>query len=460
MRLRDVLRLGACGLALGFAVAGPAAADTTDDLLKQLKAKGILSEQEFQALSARKAEEEKTTKAAPAAAAAPAGKTIQASDSGVGFKVGGVEVKFAGSVNGFYVYDSADSPGAAKTVVGGLASVAGNDTSSVRNGLLPGFLKVDVTTQQGGWDVGAHFGMYPGINSVNWAGGANSGGQPTALTTSGIDFRQTYLTFGKKDLGEFKIGRDIGLFGQDAILNDITLLGVGTAAGNATPSNTSLGRIGLGYIYTDFQPQITYTTPSFGGFTLSAGIFQPLATAGQNELNDTPGYQARAAYDMKSGGVTLHAWAGAISQDHDPALAGGPDYKGEAVDVGAKVGFGGASLLGYYYTGKGVGTTGLFVLSTDAKGNRRDSDGFYVQGAYTIEKLTLAASYGESHLDLAKGEVNPTLLDANKSWVGTVHYGLTDWVTLVGEYINTKSTAHGGNEATSDTLALGAILFF
>lgn len=455
MRLRTMLRLGICGLTLGM-LSMPAIADTTEELLKQLKAKGILSEAEYQALVTRKAEE---TKAAPAAAPS-SGRAIAASDSGTGFKVGSVNVNFAGSVNGFYVHDNPDSPGATKNVVGGLASVGGNETSSIRNGLLPGFLKVDVTTQQGGWDVGAHFGLYPGINSVSWAGGANSGGAPTALSTSGIDFRQTYLTFAKKGFGEVKIGRDIGLFGSDAILSDVTLLGVGTAAGNAAPSNTSLGRIGLGYLYTDFQPQITYTTPDMNGFKLSAGIFQPLATAGQSELNDTPGFQAKASYDVKSGGITGRVWAGFLSQDHDPAVAGGPDYKGTGYDVGAKVGIGDASLLGYYYTGEGIGTTGLFILSADAKGNKRDSDGFYVQGSYKIDKLTLALSYGESHLDLAKGEVNATLLDSNTSWVAAAHYGLTDWVTLVGEYINTKAEAQGPNSATSDTIALGAILFF
>jgi hypothetical protein len=69
------------------------------------------------------------------------------------------------------------------------------------------------------------------------------------------------MTVGRPNVGEFKLGRDIGLFGSEGILNDITLLSVGTPGGNVAPSNTSLGRIGVGYIYTDFQPQITYTTP-------------------------------------------------------------------------------------------------------------------------------------------------------------------------------------------------------
>nr|MCU0892666.1 porin [Sandarakinorhabdus sp.] len=363
----------------------------------------------------------------------------------------------SGSINGFYSHDNGAAPGPRTTVVGGLASVGGN-SSAVRNGLLPGFLKVDVTTTQGGWDVGAHFGLYPGINSVIGVGGANSGGNPQALATSGIDARETYLTFGKAGFGTVTIGRAIGLFAQDAILNDITLLSVGTAAGNAAPSNTSLGRIGVGYIYTDFQPQITYSTPDLGGFKVAAGVFMPLNGFGAQEVNGTPGFQARLSYDGKFGDVGIHAWLSGITQDHRPVA--GPGYNGRGLDFGAKVSAGGASLLGYYYTGKGLGTTGLFILATDAAGRARGSDGFYLQGTYTLGKVTLAGSYGESRLDLTPGEINPTLLKRNSSYVGQLRYGLTSWVTLVGEYTHTMSSAHGGNRANSDTVAAGAILFF
>jgi hypothetical protein len=41
-----------------------------------------------------------------------------------------------------------------------------------------------------------------------------------------------------------------------------------------------------------------------------------------------------------------------------------------------------------------------------------------------------------------------------------VRYGLTSWVTLIGEYVSTKAVAHNGNRAKSDTLAIGGILFF
>ena len=469
----------AAAAALMLGAATPAhAQDATDELLLRLKEKGILTSDEYDALVARK--QTQSTQAAPTATGNPVvpatasgeasqqaaaerlddKKLVRMMDSGVGFQIGDVGVKFSGSVNGFYVHDNADAATAQNAVAGGLASV-GDNSSAIRNGLLPGFLKVDVTTNQGGWDVGAHFGLYPGINSGVGNSGANGPGLPQALQTSGIDARQTYLTFGRPNFGEIKIGRDIGLFGSDAILNDITLLAVGTAAGNAAPSNTSLGRIGLGYIYTDFQPQITYSSPKFGGLQFAVGVFQPLTTIGRNEVNGSPGFQGKVTYDLvpTDGGFGAHAWLGGIVQKHD-GIDGLPSYTGRAVDFGAKLSYANFGLTGYYYTGTGVGTIGLFLLSTDAAGNKRDSDGYYVQGTAGFGKFTLGASYGRSTLDLSDEEAVSALVKSNSSYVGQVRYGLTTWVTLIGEYTHTKSKAHNGNDASSDALAAGAILFF
>jgi predicted porin len=468
--MKTMIAIPLAGLALMSAAPALAQAgslDATDQLLVRLKEKGILTEEEYTALAKLKQQQPAQAAALPAAAPQPtqqaaaerldSSRVVMMSKSGVGMQLGDVTLTFSGSVNGFYSHDNGTDPGPNTTVVGGLASVGGN-TSAIRNGLLPGFLKVDVTTNQGGWDVGAHFGLYPGINSVTGVGGANSAGNPQALATSGIDARETYLTFGKASFGEIRIGRAIGLFAADAILNDITLLSVGTAAGNAAPSNTSLGRIGVGYIYTDFQPQITYTSPSLGGFKVAAGVFMPLTSFGAEEVNGTPGFQAKISYDGSVGDLGVHGWLSGITQDHNPV--GGVRYNGRGLDFGAKLSLGGASLLGYYYTGEGLGTTGLFILATDAAGRARGSDGYYLQGTFTTGKLTLGASYGASQLDLTPGEINPELLLRNSSYVGQLRYGLTSWVTLVGEYTHTKSRAHGGNRASSDTFAIGSILFF
>ncbi len=463
MGRKALLRGIGAGLLLAT-TASPAMAGSSVELLKRLHEKGILTDEEYQQLL--KQEDAPAASPAGASAAAPSwidDKTIvRATGSGLGLQVGDVALKFSGSVNGFYVHDNGDTPGPTKTVTGGVATV-GSSSSAVRNGLLPGYLKIEASTTLDGWDVGAHFGMYPGINSVSYTGGgANSGGSPKGLQTAGIDFRQTFLTFGRKGFGEVKIGRDIGLFGSEQILNDITLLSVGTAAANVAPSNTSLGRIGTGYIYTDFQPQITYTTPSFGGVQASVGIFEPLSSlTGPAEANKQPGFQAKIVYDGKLGGIAARLWLAGITQKHN--VLTGRDYTGSGFDTGAKVSFGPVTLVGTYYDGSGLGTTALNLFDTDGLGNKRDSHGFYLQGLATFGKISVAGSYGESNLDYANAAdalANPTLVDKNGSWVGQVRYGLNGWVTLITEYVHTTSKAHNGNKAASDAIASGAILFF
>lgn len=463
--------LSGCAMALALmAGATPAMAGSNAELLKRLHEKGILTDDEYQSLLAGD-KAETAAAPAPVAAAAPVSapavsdekRFIRMTDSGVGMEVGGVTFKVSGQINGYYTHDSGQAPGANTTVVGGVVSSGGN-TSSIRNGLLPGFLKFDITTRQAGWDIGAHFGMYPGINSATYAsgGGANSGGQNTALQTAGIDFRQTYMTVGRPGFGEIKLGRDIGLFGSDAILNDMTLLSVGTPGGNVAPANTSLGRIGVGYIYTDFQPQITYTSPKLSGFTVSAGVFEPLQSlTGPGETSSSPGFQGKVTYDGKFNDLTLHAWLSGITQRHN--RVDGVNYTGQGFDTGAKLGYGPLTLTGYYYRAAGLGTTGLNLFDTDALGHRRDSNGFYLQGMGTFGKVSAGVSYGESNLHYANigdAAANPTLIKRNSSWVGQGRYSLTSWVTLITEYIHSTSQAHNGNKAQGDTVAAGAILFF
>ena len=51
----------------------------------------------------------------------------------------------------------------------------------------------------------------------------------------------------------------------------MTLLGVGSqgAVGTAGGTTTTLGRIGTGYIYADWNGQIAYTTPNMNGLSLT-----------------------------------------------------------------------------------------------------------------------------------------------------------------------------------------------
>jgi predicted porin len=386
--------------------------------------------------------------------------------AGIDFNAGDWKMDISGNVNAFYVGTSCDS-GANTAVIGGLACT-GDKSSALRNGLLPAALVFSGTTRQDDLDINVTIGLYPGINS-SAAAGVNGAGLPAALQTPGIDARQAFFTFGDASWGTVKLGRDIGLFAKDAILDDMTLLGVGTAGGNSAPGNTSLGRIGVGYIYTDWEPQILYTTPTFNGFSASGGIFQPL-DAGDYTKHTSPQFQIGGNYtwgDPKSGDLVGKVWLDVVTQQAQlpgsvtPAAGQKTSFTGTAVDGGVKLGYAGFEGVLYAYSGSGVGTTGLYILASDALGNTRDSDGGYLQATYKINKVKFGVSYGISELKEASADPSSSnLLKSNSSVVGGVYYSLSKNITLVGEYINTKAKAFSGNSATENDYAIGGILFF
>ena len=154
----------------------------------------------------------------------------------MGTPAGAVDLKTAdgawtfsidGNVNVHYIYSKCEDPTPAAVAVangGGLACVgsqSGTSVSNVGNGLLPAAFTFGVATTQGGYDLSAHLGLFPGI-ATNDGGSPNlqaNGALNTALGTTGLDVRQVYMTFGNKDLGTFLFGRNFGLFGFDAIID-------------------------------------------------------------------------------------------------------------------------------------------------------------------------------------------------------------------------------------------------
>ena len=398
---------------------------------------------------------------------------------GLTFKAGPVDINLSGFINGFYTYNS---PAGGSPVAGGVSGgSSGFDSSSVRNGLLPAGLALKLSTTQEGIDMSAVMGMYPGIdNAKNGAFNANTGGSPVGLGTPGIDFRQIYVTFGNSRIGTFKVGRDLALFGSDAIMNDATLLSVGAPGSNASPGNTSLGRIGVGYVYADWIPQISYATPKYKGLQGKIGVFQPLdefnyadggtATPHLSSVSTqhaSPMVQGQVTYDGTVGAVQAHIWASFLIQ-HQQALysetLSADSHKGamvEAGDVGAKLTYGPFEGVGYYYRGSGLGTTALFFDGVAANGRKRTSEGYYVQAAYhATKKFKLVGSYGVSNLYQAPGENSPTLVRRNQSIIGAGYYQLTDWLNIVEEYAHTSSDAHGPNSESDNTASAGVIRVF
>src|SRR5467141_205297 len=404
-----------------------------------------------------------------AVAAAFALGSACAAHAEIGFKAGAWDLSFSGNVNGFATWNTCDNT--TNVVAGGLACSkpvnGGVNEQKIESGLLPSALVFSAKSRQMNLDVGVTIGFYPGLNGARGK---------TGLDTSGIDLRQNFLTFGDKSWGTVKVGKDIGLFGSDAILADMTLLGVGSGAA-FLGGNTTLGRIGVGYIYTDWIPQITYSSPSYGGFSFAGGVFQGVNIVGgavnSAELtgHEEPGFQGKASYEWK-GSVSGKAWVSGIGQKVKartsdlPVLPSGANVSGTGFDIGAKVNYGALEGVLYAYSADGIGTTAIgFNAASFAGGTleKRKSDGWYAQATYKIGAFKPGVSYGESNLKLAGNEsstTNPTLVKTNKSWVFGLYYSLTSSVNLVAEYIPTEAENQAGGTVKDKVLALGAIMFF
>jgi hypothetical protein len=499
----------ACGLAVSAGWSTAAKADSTDELLEILKKKDAITDDEYKKIKSRHNAETAALKQQKAqteqiiaqqqqlSAKAPAGANLSFKDGPgeyvralpgkVGWRVGDVDFVVHGDISFFAMEQFPDSNRAGTVITGGLATTGHNNSNSVRGGLLPSSLQFGLSTNQRGYDIGAYFGMYVGGNNVDWGNsGANSGGYPWALGTSGIDFRQAYGTIGTKEMGTFKFGRDIGIFGAEAILNDATLFGAGSPNTNIAPSNTTLGRIGIGYVYTDFMPQFSYTSPERCGFTWSAGVFTPLNASRYGTTEDQllnwlpstgeltgksePMVQGRVKYTGKlRDGVKLTAWTSFVEQGHQAEAAFGTHQIGDEFrswgwDGGARVDWGNLTLVGYGYAGSGLGTTGLFLNGFSLNGNARDSQGGYVQGSYAFtDRLSLGGSWGISELDLVSGETKtntPNLVKQNESEIAFAKYKLTNWVNLQAEYVHSTSENHAGRSLEDDAIVAGTTFFW
>ena len=402
--------------------------------------------------------------------------SASAANAGIIIPAGDWTLDVGGIVNTYAT--STRVSGDAVTVLGGINSrdlgVTDNGQrtqSNMTTGLLPNYLSVSGTTRQNDLDVAFTISINPGSSTVR------SGGQG-----SNQENRQAFMTFGDKSWGSFKVGKDIGIAYSDAILNDMTLLGVGSAAGGLAGNTTTLGRIGTGFIYADWKAQIAYTTPNFNGFQATAGLTQPFDAhaAGSNTTTALDGaigsaasnrgagsqfgYEGKASYSFSANDVTGKVWVSGISQklrglssDASGALS---DVTARGADIGANINFAGFGLTGYYGAGEGMGTTVQFRDGVDANGRKRDNRDWYTQATYVLPtKTKIGLSYGESRVE-STGAAD-TIADKYENSMATVglYHPLTKHLNIVAEYSNVESQLDT-LKGKSKTSSLGAILFF
>jgi predicted porin len=369
-------------------------------------------------------------------------------------------VDVGGIVNAYYTATSCsgDAVGGPALASRALGCAGENHKTSIGNGLLPSGLITKWKTQQEGFDIGGTIGIM--VHAATSSG---------VDTNTNVDVRQAFFTVGTPEMGTFKIGRDYGVFGANAILNDMTLLGAGAPTQATQRGRVTLGHIGAGYTYLQNYGQIAYTSPGFGnGFTFTAGVMSPV-DAGVFASKNYPQIQAQIQYTND----TIKIWAGAKTQrffanDYvpafDPANPNGPyvitpddDFNEFAGEIGAVLTAGGFSFLANVEKGNGIG-----IL---ADGDQGDVDGFnwLLQGTYKFtDKMKFGVSYGESKNedDNDYNTIYNSSFKSNENLTVGLYYALTSSVTLAAEVGETRSKDYIGQEAKQYGGSIGGIVFF
>ncbi|PYP33408.1 MAG: hypothetical protein DMD47_01445 [Gemmatimonadetes bacterium] len=362
---------------------------------------------------------------------------------------------FAGNVNVFWVFTKEN------TAAGDAAN------SSVRTGLLPAFATFEARGKEAGMNLGVHFGFAPQIQNagVHDQFGVQSG--------AAIDMRQVYLTIGLKDGSQILAGRELGLFGRQNIVQDMTLFGVGAVGiGGGQSGGTTAGRIGYGYIYPNFNAQVTYSTKGGTPAQISIGLFQPsqlAAGAGVYDFTKVPRVEAEVTYNQKSGKNKYMVWAGGLWQTTSNAATGGNSVSSFGGTAGIKADVSDLTVTVSGYIGKGLGT-GLMFSGNEVAGagtgtELRTSDGGYAQVMYHANKgkTSVGASYGFSRLKRnstaapAGDATNRSLVNVY-SYTGGIYHQWTKSLKLVFEGTQEGSTK--GAKPKQVDVSGGFMLFF
>ncbi|MEJ2416227.1 MAG: porin [Exilibacterium sp.] len=147
------------------------------------------------------------------------------------------------------------------------------------------------------------------------------------------------------DFGSVNIGKGFGIFNSTAIGDLGSGMGVGLLGNGADTGNATAGRIGTGYVYANFNPRITYTTPDMGGLKMKVGLFnpeEPTDAAGGVETS-APRIEAQLDYATEFDGGGFKFWTGFMYQKVELVVED-LDYDIQGADIGAHIDLGGFGL--------------------------------------------------------------------------------------------------------------------
>lgn len=345
-------------------------------------------------------------------------------------------------------------------------------SSHITSGFVPESFGFNVKSPDlDGNKLTARLSLQTGINNPGshaW----DSDGAATGATPGLI--REAFLTYGG-GWGEIQAGKSLGIFGGQAILNDMYIFGVGSGLNSGgqpyNAFNTTTGGIGYGYTYAGWNGNIRYTTPTFlGGAKATIGVFEPnsissavigtsgTASTAANTITASktrsPRFEGGLSWAGKVGDATVNSymngtWQTATFAGQNPTLLTGSTFNGNGSSVtiyggelGAKLTYGAMDFVAHVYGGPGMGLSGaqLSFDSLDLSGHANTGYGYYVQAAYNFGQGTsLSARYGSSYIEQTsyqkKQQDNLTYNMTEKDMFGAMlTHVVNKWVRVVGEY--------------------------
>ena len=359
----------------------------------------------------------------------------------VDIKAGDWTVSVGGIVNAYYTQVNCSGSQVGGTALADRALGCGGrgKRTTIGNGLLPSGLITSVKTHQGDYDIGGTIGIMTSTATDSAIG-----------TNSQVDVRQGFFTLGNDRIGTFKLGRDYGIFGSNAILGDMTLLGAGSPNQATQKNRVTLGHIGAGYTYLGTYGMVAYTSPVMSGMKIDVALVSPVNSLSGFDSAASPQVQGQLSYAQEG----LKTWVGAKSQNfvaENSATA--RNFTMSGAEIGASYTTGPFGVLANLQGGKGLG-----ILADGDQGDTKSTN-YFIQGTYKVAPLVkLGLNYGKSkNRDRTAGSGN---LQTNENVTGGVYYSITPSITLVGELSQTKSKGFDGASSRLNGGSFGGIFFF
>jgi predicted porin len=256
------------------------------------------------------------------------------------------------------------------------------------------------------------------------------------------------------NFGAIHAGKGFGIFNSTSIGDNGSGLGVGRFGG-PDAADATLGRIGTGYTYANFNPRLTYTTPEIKGFTIKAGLINPEKPNGSgNRSADletaTPRMEAQIHFSREYNATAIQFWSSGLYQNVD-VVSQDFSYAFSGWELGSKLQTGALTLLGSYSRTNSIGADGLIGLNISGGTGLDQAEviarQWYLEATYDFENILMGGSYGEGDQDPETTPVGSSPAITNKLAMAFARIPVTDNLMVMIELQDFSSDAQADYQA-------------